>query len=623
MDRRLLAYFTREITHLREAGGEFARAFPKIAGRLTLDEFGCADPYVERLLEGFAFLAARVHLKLDAEFPRFTECLLETLYPNYLAPIPSMMVAQLEADETEGSLAEGFTIPRGAALRSQVSRGDPTACEYRTAHEVVLWPIRVTEASYYTRELSSLGVPPGLEGIRAGIRIRLQATAGLSFDKISLDKLCLYLRGSGEIQGRLYEQIVGHTKAIVLQPTSKPCPWREVLPSTSIHQVGFENNQSLLPADSRVFSGYRLLTEYFAFPERFMFFELSGLTKGIRQCHETQIDLLILLDQADLKLENNLAATNFAPACTPALNLFPKRADRILLTDKFSEFQVIPDRTRTLDFEVYRVLRVSGFSARSEQTQEFLPFYSINDTSDANGAYYAVNRVSRVSSDKERRNGARSRYAGSEVYLSLVDASAAPYRTDLRQLGVEILATNRDLPLFIPIGRGNTDFNLDLGAPVRSVRCISGPPTPPRASFAEGEFAWRLISHLSLNYLSLIDSDSKEGAASLRDLLRLNADTAEPHIRKQIEGVKSITCKPRTCRVPAPGPIVFARGLELSVVLDDLAFEGTGVFPFSAVLERFFARYVSINSFTQMVVKSTDRGEVMRWPARIGQRHLA
>lgn len=630
MDRRILRYCERELSYLREAGQEYAKEFPVVAGRLALDVVPCPDPYVERLLEGFAFLAARIHLKLDSEFPRFTQNLLETVYPHYLAPTPSMCIVQFQhRPGDEAALADGFPIARGSRIRSILGRGEQTACEYRTAHDVTLWPVRVSEAAYYTRDIASLEIPPQeLIGVKAAMRLRLETTGGLTFDKLKLDNLVLHLKGNGDQQSRLYEQIFAHGVRVVVQPVQRPTPWRHVIPAgRGLRQVGFEDSQALLPVSPRSFQGYRLLHEYFALPDRFAFVELAGLNAGLRRCEESKVDVIILLKQADLSLENVLGPSQFLTSCTPVVNLFPKRTDRISLSERFSDFLVIPDRTRPRDYEVYQVNAVTGHGARGEQQQqEFSPFYSARDFgaegSAGGGAYYTVQRVPRVLSEKEKRGGHRSSYAGSEVYLSLVDARSAPYHPDLRELSVETLCTNRDLPLFVAIGRGQTDFSIDFGAPVDAVRCVSGVPTPPRPSVAEGELTWRVISHLSLNYLSLTDTDQRQGGAALRDLLSLYADGTDPAARKQVEGVRSITTRPLTRRVAAPGPIAFARGLEVTLTLDEMMFEGRGVFLLGAVLEHFLAKYVSLNSFTETVVKTVDRGEVMRWPARIGKRQI-
>ena len=609
---------------MRESAGEFAREFPKIAGRLALDQFACADPYVERLLEGFAFLAARIHLKLDAEFPRLTQAILETVYPHYLAPTPSMLVAQFQPDPTQAAnLAAGLTLPRDTALRSQIGKGERTPCEYRTGHPVTLWPIEVTEAAYHTRDLSSLEIPPNLQA-RACIRLRLRTMGGLPFRQVQLDALPLFLRGADEIPYRLYEQIVAHGTSLVLQPLRSPRPWREVSTRDSIRQIGFEEDHALLPHGPRSFQGYRYLHEYFAFPGRFLFVELAGLAAGIRACAEPELDLLILLDHEDLELESRMEKSNFALFCAPAINLFPKRADRIDLSHKYSDFHVVPDRTRPLDFEVYQVTGVTGHGLRSGEEQTFRSFYGTSAPAGAaeeGGAYYTVTREPRLESEHAARFGRRTSYAGSEVFLALTDARESPYRSDLRQLSVLTLCTNRDLPLQMALGRGGTDFTLETSAPVAAVRCVAG-PTPPRPSSAEGETAWRLISHLSLNYLSLVEEDGDKGAAALRDILRLYGDMADPQVLRQIDGLKNVSSRSVVRRVMWEQPLAFLRGLEISVVFEEAAFQGAGVFLLGAVLDRFLARYVSINAFTETVIKTVERGEVMRWPTRMGSRHI-
>lgn len=626
MDDRLLRYYNLELTHIRHSAGEFAREFPKIAERLALTtdtSTPCPDPWVERLLEGFAFLAARVHVKLDAGFPRFTHSLLETVYPHYLAPTPSMCVVQLEPDLTEDGLAPGFPVPRGAILRSG---GEGTRCEYRTAHPITLWPLRIVDASYHTRDLGAFGVPSGVPA-KAAVRVRLESTASLRVDELALDELTFYVRGPGDTPMRVYEQCFASGLGTLVQSITRPAKWKSFIDATHIRRVGFSQDEALLPYDARSFQGYRLLREYFALHERFMFVKLTGLGPAIARCEGQQIDVLVLFETEDLELEGRIDAETFGLFCTPAINLFPKRADPIPLSDKVVEHHVVPDKTRPEDFEVYQVRRVVGTGMSAADEQEFLPFYSASDF-DAGGvgegAYFAVNRVPRTLSARQRRRGRRSRYAGSEVYVTLVDAKDAPYRTDLRQLSVETFCTNRDLPIMMPIGMGSTDFDMDTSAsvPVESIRSVSGRPSPPAPSHAEGDFAWRAISHLSLNYLSILDTHQSEGGAALRDILKLYGDPSDDHIRKQIEGVKSIVSRPITRPVPTPGPISFARGLEVTVTLDETAFVGTGVFLLGAVLAEFLTKYVSLNSFVETVVATTQRGEIMRWMPKIGQRQI-
>ncbi len=307
----------------------------------------------------------------------------------------------------------------------------------------------------------------------------------------------------------------------------------------------------------------------------------------------------------------------------PAINVFPKRADRIHLTNQTNEYHIVPDRTRPLDYEVYQIREVTGFGSTSDDQQAFLPFYqSSSDTShQQRRAYYSIIRSPRVISTKQKLQGPRSSYVGNEIFISIVDSNEAPFKSDLRQLGLETLCTNRDLPLQLPIGIGKTDFTIQTGAPVESIRCLSG-PTKPRPSNAHKDTAWKLINHLSLNYLSTINNNEKEGATAFRSLLSLYGDNSDSSFRKQIEGVLLIQSKPIVRRINTAGPIVFGRGLEITITVDEAAFEGSGVFLLGMVLEQFFAQYVSLNSFTETVLKTSDRGEIMRWPTRLGQRHL-
>ncbi len=626
MDPRLLKYYNRELAHLREMGGEFAAEFPKIAGRLSLDSIECADPYVERLLEGFAFLAAKVQLRLDSEFPRFTHHLFEMVYPHCVHPTPSMAVVQFQPDLKEGSLAEGFVVPRGSSLKGLLGKGETTACEYRTAHDVTLYPLELTEAQYTSRDAAGMELPD-LPKLKAAIRLRLRSTAGVPLNKLKLDKLPLFLHGAGETPVRIYEQILAGCIGIAIRPAQRPAPWQVVLPPANVRRLGYDDEEALLPYGPRSFAGYRLLAEYFACPQRFLFVELSGLAAALQRSSEQTIDVILLLDRHEPQLETYVGPGSFGLFCSPAINLFPKTADRIHLTDQAHEHHVVPDRTRPMDFEVFSVTSVAGYGTNLDEEQPFLPFYSASDATANQGterAYYTLLRAPRVYSTNQKKFGPRSSYVGSEVYLSLVDSSEAPYAHDLRQLAVSTLCTNRDLPLHMAVGKSTTDMTLESGAPVAAIRCLAG-PTRPRASpvFTDGDFVWRLVSHLTLNYLSLVDAKDGRGAAALRDLLSLYGDVSDSPTRKQIDGVRSIRSQTITRRIPTSGPITFGRGLEIAVTCDEAAFEGTGMFLLGAVLEQFFARYASLNSFTETVLYSAGRGEVMRWPARIGRRQIA
>lgn len=626
MDPRLLKYYNQELQHIREMGGEFAAEYPKIAGRLGMDGIECADPYVERLLEGFAFMAARVQLKLDAQYPKFTQHLFELIYPHFLAPTPSMAVVQLFPDLNEGGLIDGIEVERHSLMQTAPSRGEQTACTYRTAHSLKLWPIELTEARYFSgaSALSNIGIE-SLQGAKAGIRLRLRATAGAAFDELALDDLQFYLSGSGEVRHQIYEQLFANSLGVVVRPKGGKSPWSERLPASSIQRKGFANDEALLPFTRKSFHGYRLVQEYFSFPDRFMFFNLAGLSPAVRRCSGTELEIVILLDRQVSGLEAGVDADKFLLNCVPVVNLFDKRADRIHLDRSAPSYHVLPDRTRPMDYEVYSVFDVHGHGSDIDAQVEFRPFYSSRDVGAQHEqmAYYTVTREPRMMSSKQRKVGARSSYVGSEVFISIVDGMAPPFSEELKQLSLRLTCTNRDLPLQLSMGGGKTDMTLDSGAPVDQIRCVSG-PTRPRPPLSGSKTAWSLVSHLALNYMSLTDSvDVNMGdhsAVALREMLSLYAADHDLAVQRQIEGIKSISSRPITRRLPTTGPISFGRGLEVTLECEDGAYEGAGVYLLGAVMEEFFARYVSMNSFTETVLRTFDRGEVARWPARIGQR---
>ncbi|MBK8096561.1 MAG: type VI secretion system baseplate subunit TssF [Planctomycetes bacterium] len=624
MDPRLLRHYKAELQFVQEMAGEFAKEYPKIAGRLGLDGIEVADPYVERLLEGFAFLTARVQLQLESQFPKLTQHLLECVFPAALAPMPALAMVQFHPDVAEPALAEGASIPRGTALRGLPGKGEATACEYRTAHPVTLWPLQLEAAQYIgsKRDLAAfaLGEPAH---VRAGLRLRLSTLGAATLAQLPLDSLPIFLQGPEDLPFRLYEQLLAHTVAVIARPVEAGAGWLQPL-GDRVGAVGFEDSESLLPAEPRVFAGHRLLREYFAFPERFRSFRLDGLQAALRRCgHARSLEVFLLFGRADGRLENNVDASRFALFCTPVVNLFPKTCDRIRLQPSENEFHVLPDRARPLDFEVHTILDVQGHGNPDEPPQQFRPLYAADDFSRP-----GTDRRCFTQERRPRRlpgapaGPSRSSYIGSELFLQIVDGDAAPHAESLRQLAVQALCTNRDLPLLQPLGVGKTDFTVEASVPIASIRCIAG-PTRPKPSLAHGDTAWRLVNHLSLHYRSLIDPAEPGGATPLRALLALYADLGERHAHKQIDGVRSVTARPIVHRLPGPGPLSFGRGLEITVGCDESQFEGGGVFVLAAVLERLFARHVAINSFTRMILQTTERGVVASWPPRAGTRPLA
>jgi type VI secretion system protein ImpG len=624
---RLLELYNQELGHVREMGAEFARQFPKIAGRLSLDGVEVADPYVERLLEGFAFLAARVQLKIEAEFPRFVQHLTEVTCPTLAAPLPAMGVVRLVPDAAEPKLAGGVTVARGTSLRSTHARGADTRCQFRTAHDVTLWPLEIAGVQYFSfaPDLPLTQLPQAAR-VRGGLRIRLRAFDGVKLNEVTLDKLTFHLAGPDESAFRLYELVFGSLAGTLVLPTERPAAWFEVGGPETIRAVGFDDNEALLPPARAGFRGYRLLQEYAALPQRFLFFEVSGLAKALRRATRNEFELVLLFERGEPALEALIDAGSLALNCTPAINLLPKRLDRVQVSEGAWEFHVVADRTRPIDFEIYRIDQVTAYGGAGFGEQRFLPLYNtFHDAPPDAQAFFTVRREPRLVAPSVRQEGPRSSYRGSEVYIALVDPSEAPFREDIRQLAIEALVTNRDLPMLLPAGGADSptrsDFQIDSGAPVARVHLVRG-PSRPRPASNDGVSTWDLISHLNLNYLSLVDTDEREGAALLRAILRLHAAGEDAGLRKQIEGVRSVYARQVVRRLPHPGPLTFGSGVEIRLTCDELAFQGGSLFLLGAVLERLFARYAGINSFTETSIHSLTRGEIKRWSPRAGTRPL-
>ncbi len=623
MDPRLLRYYNEELRHLREMGAEFAKAFPKIAARLGMEGLEVTDPYVERLMEGFAFLAGRIQLKLDAEFPRFTQRLLEIVYPQFLAPTPAMLIAQVNPDLGDPSLATGLTLARGSVMHGQPGKSGATACEFRTAHELRLWPLELTQVEYFTHAADlPLAAVPAWRKYRSGLRLRLRCTAGLSFAQLALDDLRLHCTGSDDVAYRLHELVCGHTLGVLVLPTRRPAAWHEAIDGDCIDAVGFDDEQALLPQTLHGFEGYRVLQEYFAFPQRFLFFDLGGLGAALRAHDGDEVDIVLLFSRVDNALLQAVDAGSLALNCVPAINLFERRCDRIHVKPDSSDFHVVPDRTRPMDYEVHSVTEVLGYGTGVNSEWRFLPFYNDFHTEDrSHNAYYSVQREPRLLSQLQQRDGPRSSYIGTEVYLSVVDAHEAPFPADLRQLGVRALCTNRDLPVLMPTGGAKGDLTLAQTAPVKSINVVKG-PSRPLSAMREGNVAWKLINQLSLNHLSLTDTDAEHGAAALREILRLYAPGGDAGAQRQVDGLRSVNLQSVVRRLPMPGPITFGRGVEVRVEVDDLSFEGASAFLLGCVLERFIARHVSINGFTQMRMHSPARGDILLGRPRCGTRPI-
>ncbi len=653
MDPRLVRLYTDELGHLREVGAEFAREFPKIAARLTLDGVEVTDPYVERLLEGFAFLTARVQLKLESEQPRLIAQLLESSYPNFLAPVPSMLIARMQVDVTDPNLSRGFEVPRGAALHAATPRGQDTCCEFRTAHAVTLWPIELVDVRYLgpAGDLPLGGLPDLRRRAASALRVRLRTGGGLRWSQLGIDRLTLHIAAPDDVAFRLHELVLGHALGAAVHgapirngagdPTGDVAWGAKVWAGAdTLRPVGFAADEALLPESLRAFSGYRLLQECAALPQRLLFFEITGLHRRLAAVEGDTVEIVLLFDRADASLEAQVDRSSLALFCTPAINLFRKRLDRIQLGPGDWEYHVVPDRTRPMDHEVHSIESVTGHGTGPVAVQRFLPMYAPLQSPSAGGSetvsngdpapthgHYTVRREPRQLSPRQRRQGARADYVGEEVYLAIVDPRHAPYAEDIRQLSVTAWVTNRDLPLLLPQGTPDGQsgapprWRLESPGPVTRLDALRG-PTRPTTRRPVGELGWQLVNHLALNHLSLVGASPEDAAAALRTTLSLYAPPDDAGWARQVEGVRSLQVRSVVRRLPFPGPMTFGSGVSIALVLDELAFQGASAFVFASVLERFFARHAAINSFTQTTLTTLQRGEVMRWPPRVGLREV-
>lgn len=623
MDRELLLHYDRELAYLRELGAEFAQEYPKIAGQLGLSAAACSDPHVERLLEGFAFLAARVQLAIDAEFPRFTEQLLDLIYPHCLAPTPSLAVVRFEPNPRQSIGAHGFQLGRGTRLQAEVPGRSGAVCRYSTAQDVTLWPIELSQlchqggaAGLSAAQCQRLSRPG--RNVRGSLSLRLRTLDGRPFCELELDQLPLFIATGDAVGRQLFE--LCHRAVLGLHLRTPDGEQLGALGPESVSGLGFDDEQALLPITPRAFHGYRLLQEYFALPERFSYVVLGGLRSALRSCRQAEVQLTLLLDRHEPSVQAAARREHAQLFCTPVVNLFELRTDRVTLSERAHEYHVVPDRTRPLDYEVHSVLGVVGFGSDGDAPRPFLPFYAdASATREAPAAgYFSVHRRPRTA-PAHAQSSAESSYTGSETYLSLADARQGPYPPGLRQLSVRALCTNRGLPVALARSGATPPFRLEVASPVAAVHTLAG-PSAPQPSRAWGDSSWRLITRLSCNYLSLAGEGGGDGAAVLRGLLELHADPAGPIAARQLQGVRSVTSAPVVRRLPLPGPASFGRGLEVKVECDEAAFEGVSLLSFGMMLAHFFARFASINSFVELVLSGSIRGELARFPAQLGRR---
>ena len=561
----LLRAYWRELAYLRRMGSAFAETHPKVAGRLELGTDISPDPHVERLIESFAFLTARIQQNLDSDFPEIAVELLNILHPHYLNPIPSMAVAAFEVDPDRGKLTSGHLIPKHTPVFTRAADAtDETGalCRFRTCYPVTLWPVAVAEAAFET-------------------------PARFPF-----------LDSSDTLYERLFCQCAG----VMILPEGDLSRSPVRLKPGAIKPVGFEREEEVLPYPLYSQPAYRLLQEYFTFPQKYLFADVTGLE---RHGSERAFDILILLRQVPghrLEIDRH----NFVLGATPVINLFPRTTEPIRLDHRRAEYPLVPDARRERFTEIHSILSVSGSSNPRTQGRVYEPFYSFN--------HHMAGREQKAFWHARRVHSLRKDVPGSEMLLTLVDLDFQPFQPPGETIYAHTLCTNRALAVQLLSG---ALLQTDVAAPVSRIVCLTKPTRqiePP----SDGSTLWRLISHLSLNYLSF--SNGEESLKALREILKIYCYSEHAMAHHQIQGIHEMSLRPTVQRVGSQAWRGFAKGTEVTLTFDESAYGGGGAFLLASVLNRFFALYTSVNSFTRTVVKSQQReGVWYKWEPLAGE----
>ncbi len=612
MQDDLLQYYERELAYLRRLGAQFAERYPKVASRLQLEPAKCEDPHVERLLEGFAFLAARVHHRIDDDIPELSEAFLEVLYPQHVRPIPSLSIAELQLDPQQGAIPQGFAVARGSELRTPPVQGVP--CLFQTSYDTTLWPIQITDVKWTS--------PDGGAGSRVGdavgaVRVDVSAFDGLRLEEITLDRVRFHLTGEAGSADTLYELLLNSCLRVLVRDPDQPSRPAVELSARAIEAVGFDEAQGLLPYPGRTFVGHRLLQEMFTFPQKFAFVDVVGLGEAMRSLGagaRAQISFLIAgFERAERKqmLETALTAESIKLGCTPVVNLFKQSAEPILLSERTYEYPLIAEARRRLEVNVWAVERIALIKPNTDRPLPVAPLYGFRHGSargDGQLFWHAARRASAWRTD-----------GGTDLFLSFADLSGNMRVPDAEVVSPTVICSNGDLPSRLAFGSDDrSDFELTSGGPVKRIVCLVR-PTPQIQPALGKPLLWRLISAMSLNHLSLVD----EGVSALRELLTLHNTGNSLSGERQIEGLLHVQSTPSFARVASANGVAFAHGRRVEMEFDEDHFPGGGLFLFTSVLERFLGLYASMNSFTQLAVKSRQRRKPLReWAPRAGWRTL-
>ncbi len=614
MREEMLEYYERELTYLHQMGGEFARKYPKVAGRLLLDPDRCDDPHVNRLLEGFAFLAARVHRRIDDDFPEICESLTRVIHPGYLRPTPSMTIVECQPDPAQGKKTAGMRIPRGTQLVSKVTV-DGLPCRFQTAYDVDLWPFSVVSAEW--RQPERMQRPPRATGglqAAAAARLRLRCQKDVAFAGLPLSRLRFHLAGDASVVYSLYELFSENCIEIQLRDPNDEKRLIALEPGR-LRMAGFEADESLLPFVRRSMDGHRLLQEYFALPEKFLFFDLEGLEPLAEAGFGEEAEIVFLFSSFERPerqqvLELGVNERTFKLGCSPAINLFAQMSEPILLNQTRDHYTIVPDHRHSPVMEIFSIEEVVATNPRLRQSVVLEPIHAYrHQTRDREDlAFWVATRHLNEFGEREP----------STMTISVVDLTGSFKDPEADVLMVKTLCSNFDLPSRLQFGSEAGDFEAPGFAAVKTVTALRRPTASVNPPGGQGYF-WRLISLLSLNYLSL----NEEGRSAMQEILRLHNMTDSTASENQVGSILRMDSSPKFALVDSAYGLIPARGTQVEMEFDEQQFAGSGLYLFSAVLDRFLASYASMNSFSQLTARSSLRKEVLgKWPPRAGTQAL-
>ena len=624
MDRMFLKYYEDELSHIRDLAGEFAALHPTVARNLSLDAVPCPDPYVERLLEGVAFLSARTRLKLDVESARFVRATLDALYPDLAAPAPAVSLARLAPGPQADTMVSGHRVERGTRLVSRLREGLTTRAVYTTAQDVTLWPVAVTGAEYLQDKgaLRAAGVPDRELGeAEAGLKIVLERTSPGALSELDLDSLDIYLGGRNQGAG-LFDAIFGWGRRTICRPARGDAPF---VTAQAPDLVGIADDEGLLPRVRASFEGFRLLREYFLMPERFHFMRLSGLRPAVKQASDGGIEIVMLLSRPEPAL-TGVRAEDFQLFVTPLVNLFERECNIVELNARSSSHVVHADRTRSRDFEIFRLLRVEDAEREGPQAR-LAHLYATEAGPSDTLVYTTERRPRRPGEDEVRRGQMRTSYSGDDVFISIARPTGRGDVPAVTRLDIRALCTNRDLPIL----DDNPTLTMETGDPVKEVKLLQAfrrPRPSLQGTLADSsgredgfdDLTWRWISQLSLNHLSLAEAGAE--AEPLRALLALYADRGDPAYARHGRAITRVRSAPVIERLPMAGPMCFAHGTEITLDIDDGVLSGGSRLLLSAILSRLLSRHAAINSFVRTTAHLTQDQATVRWPMTPGTRAL-